>query len=287
MMTYREELEHITELLNSHPTFVSKEHIENELLPGTVIAAVIVTAIFALAMFGVKKAAPNCDNNFLYKASYQITNLVVNASLGVLGAYYFSTLCGSDDSLDEWVLGYKAIYPMACAQLGYNLWAIPVGIFLVKESPAMLGHHISVIVVTSMSAFFTLGYNWFAPFMFGILELSSVPLAIMNSFKENPEYIKKYPSAYTAIRIIFAFTFLYIRWHLYLPLKYDFLRTFGMAVLNHPSTFARWYCGAAWIASFFLLILQLLWGFMIVKGLIKLALPGKKKKKKADDKKEK
>jgi hypothetical protein len=285
MMTFREEFERIKEIANSEPTYVSKEHIENELLPGTVIAAVVVAAIFALAMFGVKKAAPNSDNKFLYKASYQITNLVVNASLGVLGTYYFSTLCGSDDSLDTRVLGYKAIYPMACAQLGYNLWAIPVGIFLVKESPAMLGHHVSVIVVTSMSAFFTLGYNWFAPFMFGMLELSSVPLAIMNTFKDNPEYIKKYPSAYSAIRIIFALTFLYIRWYLYLPLKYDFLRTFGMGVIGHPSTFTRCFYALAWIASFFLLLLQLLWGVLIVKGLVKIVLPGKKKK--ANDKKEK
>lgn len=278
MLTYREEFERIKEIARDHPTFVSRDHAENDLLPRIVISAAIISVVFGIAMMGVIQVAPKSDNKMRYKISYQITNLVVNTTLAILGTYYYNTVCEVNTPFDTLVLGKRVISNMACAQMGYNLWAIPVGIFLVKESPAMLGHHVSVIVVTSMSAFFTLGFNWFAPFMFGILEVSSVPLAVMNAFKDNPDYIKKYPTAYSAIRVIFALVFLYVRWYLYLPLKYDFLRLFGMGVLGHPSTFAQVYYALAWLASFFLLILQLLWGFLIVKGLVKLALPGKKKK---------
>ena len=260
----------------NHPEFVEWDHVRNDLIPAVAGSTVIVTIVFALASIAIRRLSPLQDAKVIYKAAYNVTNLLVNAALGVVGLYYNYFVIDSNLPLVMRVLGNRAVFPMTCAQFGYNLWAIPIGLTLVGESPAMLCHHVAVLLVTSVSAIFTTGHRWYVPFMYGVLELSSVPLAVMNAFKDNPEYIKKHPSIFTGIRCVFAFSFLYIRWYLYLPLKYDFLRSFGFTVITHQSAFAIVLTGLTWFASFFLLVLQLMWGVLIVKGLVK-ALMGKPK----------
>ena len=276
-MTYQEEYDRIKEIQEQYPMFVEWSHVKNELIPYIALSAVVVTAVFMVSMFFVRRFLPASEAKVIYKSAYQITNLLVNTALGVLGFYYYHYVCESNPSFEDLAIGYREVFPMACAQIGYQIWAIPVGLTLVGESPAMIGHHFSVILITSMTAIFTMGFSWFQPFMFGILELSSVPLAVMNAFKDNPEYIKKYPKTYLAVRIIFSFTFLYIRWYMYFPLKFDFLRLFGMTVITHRSAFAIVYTGMAWLGSSFLCVLQTMWGFLIIKGIVKKIF-GKPKK---------
>ena len=262
----------------NQPLFVEWDHVRNDMIPAVAVSTAMITLVYALASIAIKRLSPMQDAKVIYKAAYNVTNLLVNATLGVIGLYYDYFVIDSNLPLVMRVLGNREVFPMTCAQFGYNLWAIPVGLILVRESPAMLCHHIAVLFVTSVSAFFTTGHRWYVPFMYGVLELSSVPLAVMNAFKDNPEYIKKYPIVFTVIRWMFALSFLYIRWYLYLPLKYDFLRSFGFTVITHQSTFAIVVTGLTWFASFFLLVLQLMWGLLIVKGLVK-AILGKPKKR--------
>ncbi len=269
MTTYQDEYEIIKAMHESHPTFVEWDHVRNDLIPAVARSAFVITLVYALTAIAIRRLTSEGSSSKIFKSAYNVTNLLVNATLGVMGLYYNHYVIDSNLPLENRVLGYRAVFTMTCVQFGYNLWAIPVGLVLVNESPAMLGHHVAVLFVTSVSALFTTGHRWYVPFMYGILELSSVPLAIMNAFKDNPEYIKKYPSAYACIRYIFAFSFLYIRWYLYLPLKYDFLRSFGFTVITHRTPFAIVVTGLTWCASFFLLLLQLLWGCLIIKGVVK------------------
>ncbi|KAI2503739.1 TLC domain-containing protein [Fragilaria crotonensis] len=276
MATYQEEYEVIKAIHESHPMFVEWDHVRNDLIPGVVRSAFAISLVFALAAIAMSRLTPEGSTSKIFKSAYNVTNLLVNTTLGIMGLYYYHYVIDSNLPPEQRVLGYKSIFTMTCVQFGYNLWAIPVGLLLVNESPAMLCHHVAVLFVTSVSALFTTGHRWYVPFMYGILELSSVPLAIMNAFKDNPEYIKKFPSAYACIRIIFGVSFLYIRWYLYLPLKYDFLRSFGFTVITHRTPFAVVVTGLTWCASFFLLLLQLMWGCLIIKGLVK-GLQGKPK----------
>jgi hypothetical protein len=46
----------------------------------------------------------------------------------------------------------------------------------------MLMHHVTVIVVASMTLLMTNGFRYWIPYFFGIMEISSIPLAIMNTF---------------------------------------------------------------------------------------------------------
>lgn len=277
MATYREDYERIIKIHEQYPTYVEWDHVRNDLLPVVALATVIITIVFIFSIFTLRRLAPKCEDKVIYKSAYQMTNCVVNGVLGVLGLYYFNYVLESNPTIETQVLGQREVYPLACIQFGYNLWAVPVGLTIVKESPAMILHHLAVLLVTTMSSLVTTGHTWYAPLMYGILELSSVPLSIMNAFKDNPQYIEKYPAAYTIIRIIFAFSFLYIRWYLFLPMKYKFLRSFGVIVMAQQSTFAFLFTGFSWLAAIFLCFLQLMWGFLIVKGLIIFFLGGKKK----------
>jgi hypothetical protein len=278
MATYREEYELIKAMNENHPVLVEWDHVRNDLIPAVALSAFIITCVYTLASITIRRLAPEQSATVIYKSAYNVTNLLVNATLGVMGLYYYYFVIDSNLPVVMRVLGNRAVFPMTCAQFGYNLWAIPVGLTFVGESPAMLGHHVAVLFVTSVSATFTVGHRWYVPFMYGILELSSVPLAVMNAFKDNPEYIKKYPSTYLFIRCCFAVCFLYIRWYLYLPMKYDFLRTYGFTTITHQSILAVVINGLTWCASFFLLLLQLMWGVLIIKGLVKTVV-GKPKKR--------
>jgi putative effector of murein hydrolase LrgA (UPF0299 family) len=279
MEFYKDEYERIKAINDEYPPFVDWDHVRNDIIPGVVVSMAIVTAVFIVAIASMRRIAPESEAKVIYKSAYQMTNLFVNAALGVIGIYYFNYFLDHNTLVETRVLGYKAVFPMASAQFGYNLWAIPVGITMVNEAPVMIGHHVSVLVVAAVSSLFTTGHSWYAPFMYGILEISSVPLAIMNAFKDNPKYIERYPLAYTAIRYVFALTFLYIRWYLYLPLKYDFLRTFAFAAITHRSPISGALMGVGWLASFFLCVLQLYWGLLIIQGIVK-SIFGKPKKAK-------
>ena len=281
MTTYREEYERIIKIHKQYPTFVEWDTVRDDMLPVIALSFAAVTGVFILAIFAIRRLSPRSDAKFVCTTAYQITNFVVNGTLGVLGLYYFNYVLQSNPTIETRVLGDRAVFPMPCIQFGYNLWALPVGLTLVGESTAMLLHHVAVLLASTMSALVTTGHSWYSPFMYGILELSSVPLAIMNAFKNNPHYIQKYPATYTSIRYIFAFSFLYIRWYLYLPLKYDLLRTLCFTVMSHQSTPVIAFMGLTWCASFFLCLLQLMWGFLILKGIFKPFLGRRKKGTKA------
>jgi hypothetical protein len=200
-----------------------------------------------------------------------MTNFWVNASLGFWGLYYFKHKLTKEPSLEEQIVGWESFYPLGCLQLGYQIWAIPVGVFVVHEAPEMIVHHFAVILVSYMAVFLRISYNYFMPFMFGMLELSSLPLAIMNLWKDHPKWIEKSPSLYTGIRLTFCATFLYIRWYMYLPRKYDFLRLLALTLVTSDSWAFRIYYSLVAICSLFLAVLQIWWGSIIVKSLVRFA----------------
>jgi hypothetical protein len=219
------------------------------------------------------------------KLSYQVTNLLVNAGLGMCGAYYEYRWVPSYSSLkvSDTINGYEAFIGFAAVQLGYQLWSIPVGIFHVKESTAMILHHVAVLAVAFMSACFTNGFRYWTPFFYGLIELSSVPLAVMNMFKDRPDVIREHPRLYTAIRLLFCGTFLYVRVAMFVPRKFRYLRdhyTLWSSSANgfhypHLRLEYRLFMAMVWMSSVFLLGLQLYWAALIVRGLLSLVM-GKK-----------
>lgn len=270
MVSYRDEYELIKALhLNGESAFVSRESITQNLLPMVFVAVVSISLVYVTVLSFLKK------DKRQHKAAYQVTNLLVNLSFGILGTYLDLNKIGAASEeleVQNFVIGYENVAIMACGQLGYNIWALPVGILLVDEAPQMIGHHIMVIFVASQAAFSYTGFRFFIPFMFGTMELSSVPLAIFNYLKERPELQKKFQLPYLMIRLSFCFSFLWIRIYMLLPRQWDYLRLHLFATLSSPSHLYRLYYGIVWIASFFLTLLQIWWAYLIVKGIFKFMI---------------
>lgn len=283
MAAYREEFNRIVEL-DELPSFVSWERMKNDLIPATALSTIIVSILFVVSIAFVKRIAPKGDAKSTNDSAYLITTLLSNLALGIMGIYYYMKVEEDDPSVDTMVLGTSIIFPMACFQIGKNIWAFPIGLTMFDETPAMLAHHASVILVVTTSVVMTTGFTYFGPILFGLLEWSSIPYAFMTFFKLNPEYIKKYSTTYSNIRISFAVIFLYVRWYLTLPAMWSMLRLVGMRVYTlygniqeEPAPF--FLLGFTWFATLFLAVLQVFWGVLIIKGMVHATLKPKKKPK--------
>mmetsp|Transcript_12529 Transcript_12529/g.27071 ORF Transcript_12529/g.27071 Transcript_12529/m.27071 type:complete len:345 (+) Transcript_12529:193-1227(+) len=220
--------------------------------------------------------APPLPHISEYKMAYQVTNLVINLVLGLLGLYHFLyTVTPSDrTSPSQRVEGWDDLSIFGELQIGYQLWSIPVGIWLVNEHSAMLAHHVCVMIVASMSAFFTNGFRYFTPFFYGLIESSSVPLAVMNAFRGNPQLAQRYPKVSQMSRNVFIISFFTVRFVLWMPQIIDYLRIAAMLFFTCRTTTCQVGCAMSWISAVGLTFLQLLWATKIVRGLVRLASGG-------------
>jgi hypothetical protein len=105
--------------------------------------------------------------------SYRITNFVANTCLAVMGLYYWTMLPPFVPPLNTIPNGTE-MYILGSFQLGYQLWALPVGFYLVHEPPVMLLHHVAVILVSVMSTLFNNGFRYWTPYFYGIFEIRYV-----------------------------------------------------------------------------------------------------------------
>ena len=253
------------------------------------------------------------------KLCYQMTNFIVNLCFSGWGLYYEFVYNGSNTRsilsssssllllqtppqqqsdripVEATIVGYNDFVYISAAQIGYQLWSIPIGIYLIQESIPMIVHHVTVIVCASMSGFLRYGFRYYTPFFYGMVELSSLPLAMMNAFKDHPNTLQYYyPKTNANIRYLFAAIFLYIRIVLFIPKKYCFLRDHillwtsirqryptkyhddGTEVLSRDDAriIVLYQCFMAIVSfsAFFLLLLQIYWAVLIMKGILKLFL---------------
>jgi len=264
---------------HKQPTFLSEEHIRGNVIPFIIYSTAALTILFNIIMYVVQCYAPKSWSGFVKrKVSYQMTNLCVNACLGSVGMYHFYCTLPEKSSIDDQALGWESLYPLAALQIAYQLWAIPMGLFVVKETPAMIVHHVAVILVSFMCSFMTIGFRYWTPFFLGMVEVSSVPLAMMNTFKDHQVLIHQYPTFYFYVRITFALSFLAIRWVMFAPRKYIFLQQCMWAIQASDSFTYQVYMTLVWLSAFFLWCLQVFWGTLIIKGLANTFLFSKGKK---------
>lgn len=213
------------------------------------------------------------------KIAYQMTNLTVNLILGTYGLYTFFALVPPLESvsMSSRISGFPEYATFGALQVGYNLWALPIGLFFMKESKAMMAHHCAVIIVGSISAFCRNGFRYHAPFFFGAIEISSVPLAIMNFCKDHEELTKKHvPGLAGLIRPVFAVVFLVVRVIMWAPLIVDVLKSAALLGMACDTASCKVGIGSFWFSALFLTLLQFYWAHIIVIGIVKL-LKGKKK----------
>lgn len=251
------------------------------------VSAIICNTIWVLSLqiyekfFSTKETSVSKKR----KACYQVTNLCFNLSLGCLGVYYnywiLPTLPAyhAASSIEQIPHLFDEFYLMPAMQLGYQCWSIPIGIFYAEESKEMILHHLGVICAASCGAFSHFGFRYWLPFFFGVFELSSVPLAVMNIFKAHPEAAKRHPELYSAARISFVASFLYIRVWKWLPVGPLYMRNNFFLFLTTGFGFTKVFVLFQFIFGVFLGYLQLYWAAIVVKSTFQVVTGAKKKKK--------
>lgn len=255
--------------LNNEAIFMPESFLQETVLPQIGATFVALWVVYFIVYYFVIDQTYLKTNDVFKKrkVSYQLTNMVMNSCFG-LGGLYFDLLVRSNElPVEETVQNFDYLVIFSTAQLGYQLWAIPLGIFFVGESVPMILHHFTVVFCSSMSALFTNGFRYWTPFFYGVIEISSVPLAIMNSFKDNPHLIKRYPAMYHKVRMLFAASFLYIRMAMFVPREYQFLRDHFMLYSKSEVLSYKIFMATVTLCSLILLVLQLFWACLIVSGL--------------------
>jgi len=269
--------------LNEGPIFLDRGFLWKTVFPQIVWTFATLSLIYITALYMADRwATKGTSQTAKRKASYQFTNLCANSVLSIAGLYFEYFVLPKNPTERETTQGLENVIFMGTLQLGYQLWAIPVGVFYVRESAAMLVHHISVIMVSLFgTTFLRNGFRYQGPFFFGVIEMSSIPLAIMNFFKDHPSLIDQYPVFYKNLRIVFAITFLLVRVIMYLPRAHIFIRNHYLLFSTHPSMLFRIYMSSVTISSLLLLVMQLYWGLLISIGLAKTFLKSSPAKAKA------
>jgi hypothetical protein len=242
----------------------------------------LILTVFSTFLFGILVTCVSSDHSregFKNSAtlSYRMTNLCTNLVLGIYGLYYHLTILPTTTDIVEQIQGYTSLTIFGCLQMGYNLWSIPMGIWVVKEPMAMQIHHVAAMVTAALSTFGRNGFRYYTPYFFGCIEISSVPLAMMNYFKDNSHLIKQHPTFYTTIRLNFVVLFLSTRVLFWTPLIYSVLRSSLLLWATSPTLSSSFAIGTFTLMVTTLTLLQYFWATKIVSALFKMFQPPKPK----------
>lgn len=171
----------------------------------------------------------------------------------------------SKSSHDKVWGGYPGIVPLLSAMFAFQVWDF----FATLSSPNLreiehLVHHFC----TALMALVTLlngpkGFcTYYAPFFAGVSEVSSVPLAFMMLFRNNPDFATRFEGINQLCRVTFASLFLSIRC-LYWPFV---VLDSWKAVLTESVPLAL--KSVVFAGGIFFTFLQMYWGKLIVSEAI-------------------
>jgi hypothetical protein len=136
-----------------------------------------------------------------------------------------------------------------------------------------------------LSSFTNYGWNYYAPFFFGFIEISSVPLSLLNAFNIRQDWVKEMPRLHLVTKILFAVTFIGARvfsWNANMHLFFrDTWRlvTASSSDINVSMTARVITFFAGDVPAVFLTVLQLFWASKIVEAVLLMISSGKTVKK--------
>ena len=270
-------MDQITPELVEGPLFLSEYHVRYNVFPAVLKTFLACTILYLCALPIANRILQTENTNAdKRRLSYQITNLITNAFMGLLGLYAQYNLLPEDASVPDKIQGLEELAILGSVQIGYQIWSILIGLFFVKETIPMFIHHVCAISASCKVAFLINGFRYFAPLALGMTELSSVPLAIMNAFKNNKSWADAFPTAYILVRLVFSVAFLVIRVYMFVPQHLEYLKLAFLVpyLATEQALWYRLFMFTNWVGAFFLLSLQLYWGYLIVTGMMKFVYDG-------------
>ncbi|KAL3905764.1 MAG: hypothetical protein SGARI_004307 [Bacillariaceae sp.] len=217
------------------------------------------------------------------KARCQVTNFCFNLCIGSMGVYYHLHVLPTLEShyfpnVIDRIPGHANLYLFSAMQLGYQLWALPVGLVIVKEPAEMIMHHCAVVLASTMSGFSYCGFRYFSIYFYGLMELSSIPLAIMNLFKDNRESMDRHPFLFLLTKAAFSFSFLYFRIYMWFYIGPTFLMHDFFLFWTVEMGIEKVFLLMQFSMGVCLALLQMYWAVLVSKGIISFLLPKRKEK---------
>mmetsp|Transcript_28890 Transcript_28890/g.61001 ORF Transcript_28890/g.61001 Transcript_28890/m.61001 type:complete len:284 (-) Transcript_28890:229-1080(-) len=264
------------------PTFLPPD--ENEETIRSILYVAGIITVVQCCIYAVVKSWKNSPKGQelsvdTMKISYQLTNLLVNFTLGVVGIYFQSRIPWRE-SITNKIAGYEHAMILAIGQIGYQIWALPIGLLFVGEAKEMLLHHVAVIGVASVSAFLRCGFRYYVPYFYGVIEISSVPLSVMNQFKNNKHWIKAYPELFGMVKMAFALSFLLVRVVLWTPFYWSFFANASMLLYSSENATTIVILALFNLSSLVLTFLQYYWATKVISAVMNAVRGGERKEKK-------
>jgi hypothetical protein len=238
---------------------------------GTMVAGLF--ALHAVALLFV----PAVHTEFAKKphlAAHFVATLVGFAALAAFGTtlWLSGVATGDEDCVTNHISGYcEGGARIAHGMMAFQTYEVLLALYVPKlrgPSGDMLVHHLATLSLATLGAGY--GYlHFYAPFFFGLTELSSVPLAFMDLFKFYPAIRDAMPVANENVRVAFVAVFIPMRL-MYWPYVCSEFWKDSLNELNAEQ--ARQPAGVILIflvANILLTGLQFFWGSLIVKGIVK------------------
>lgn len=174
----------------------------------------------------------------------------------------------------------EVIYELILPMLAYQIWNLIVCLLHneYRDIPSIL-HHIVTIYLGYCGLYpFSLYY---AIFYFGIAEITTIPLNIVNVFKNIPHLNEKYPTIYNISRTIFAISFFIIRLFWWPIVSYDLFFE-CLNLLQSGKAHSNFVVCYFLFSNLFLTGLQFYWGYIILVNAFKKKDKHKKKQNKTN-----
>jgi len=180
-------------------------------------------------------------------------------------------------TLHERMYGFDDSAEQICL-IQQSLQIFVTSIAVMTRDPALLklellGHHLVTFALMGL-CLHPFAHSYVGIF-FGLTELSTIPLNVLDTFKQFKELRQTYPLCDVLSKVSFTLSFLVLRVGLTVPVSYAFQRDL-LELLTSGAAHSRPAVIFTSIANLFVVGLQLFWATLIFKGLRKMLAGGKK-----------
>lgn len=190
--------------------------------------------------------------------------------LGLFGAYiwFFDPNFAVAFQGDKIFGFYEPARMLIHAMIGFMVFDTAC-LIAARAGPEFYVHHVLVLILANFGLMYdenTWYMLYYGVFFFGVSEVSSIPLGFVDMFRGNKQLAEAYPKVCDNVRTLFAVSFLILRIAYWPFVMYDFSINFfpRLGEMYWAPAFAF---GAT---AVLLTVLQWFWGFLIIKGIIKL-----------------
>jgi len=227
----------------------------------------------AVSMNLAERSFGDMSTKEMHLAGHQAVSLVIFTIMAVLGTNGWVNLDASyGDCFEKRTTGFCAASEVLIKLMAaFQTYEVLIALYVPKlRGPGcqMLIHHVATLTLSVVG----LGFQYthfYALFFLGMVEISSVPLSVMDMFKFFPALAARHPVLAENTKVLFAVSFLPTR-VLYFP--YMSAGFWADAFIDLSAGIVPvWVVMTFLVSNLILTGLQFYWGSLVIKGIIRKA----------------